>query len=138
MDSINTIINTYLQSAHGLHLHGFTACFVCLQSARLHGLLACIQSATARPPLLAWTCSPGLLACFTACLLCFTTSLFARRLHCLLCFTEGSQPAKSPGPGESARGAVGPRRCSGLRPPCARRREASGQVAAAGWSLWET
>jgi hypothetical protein len=138
MDSRNTIINTYLQSAHGLHLHGFTACFVCLQSARLHDLLACMQSATARSPLLAWTCSPGLLASWLAC--------FASRFHCLLrgftscllCFTEGSQPAKSPGPGESARGAAGSRRCSGLRPLCARRREASGKVAAAGWSLWET
>jgi hypothetical protein len=115
MNSRNTIINAYLQSAHGLHLHGFTACFACLQFARLHGLLACLSAVHARPAaparLLAWTCSPGLLACFASGLHCLPGGFTA----CLLCFTEGGQPARSPGPGGSARGAAGPRRCSGLR-----------------------
>jgi hypothetical protein len=139
MDSRNTIINTYLQSAHGLHLHGFTACFVCLQSARLHDLLACMQSATAWPPLLAWTCSPGLLACFTACLLCFTTA--CQEASLFACFASRKK-ASRPRAQDQERAPVAPRARGGA--PASVRETARGEWASGGcrlelvWSLWET
>jgi hypothetical protein len=69
--------------------HDFTACFDCLQSARLACLLVCSPC----PPGRGLALRAYLLASRLACLLCFTTSLLARRLHCLLALLHGRRPA---------------------------------------------
>ena len=140
MDSRNTIINTYLQSAHGLHLHGFTAFFACLQSARLHGLLVCSPRppdhpySAARPDLLSGLACllHGLLACFASRL---DSSLLARRLHCLLALLHGRRLAgQEPRTRRERPWRRRPAGCSSLRPPWASggcRLELVGDVVAA-------